>query len=426
MNGDLFRCGHTRLNHESEPDLSTIDLPLNGLRVLDLTHRLAGPTMTMLLGDWGADILKVEWWKRMDAWRGGISVEHDTHGEEIYNKKPNWLKLNRNKRSLTLNLKTVRGKEIFLKLVEQVDIVADNFSAHVLERLGLGYSVLSAINPGIIMISMPGLGNSGPHSHFVSNGATVEGYAGLASITGYEGGAPRNSVGIWPDPVAGVHGAIAVAMALINRRRTGRGQYIELAQSEATMNMVGDAILDYAANGTVRAPAGNTSKQHAPHGVYRCNGDDAWISIVVRSQEEWSALCTVARESLPANDPRFSSPVGRLENSAALDELIELWTTAQDSWTLADRLQVAGVEAAPVVTFEDFESRPGLPTRDFIAHFDYEFLKKYPGPSARIDGRTPPIRLGPPRLGEHTAEILNELLHLTGEQVESLRAQGVV
>jgi crotonobetainyl-CoA:carnitine CoA-transferase CaiB-like acyl-CoA transferase len=409
------------MNHESN-----MDLPLNGVRVLDLTHRLAGPTMTMMLGDWGASILKVEWWNRMDAWRGVISIEHDENGQEIYNKKPNWLKLNRNKRSLTLNLKTDRGKEIFLELARHVEVVADNFSANVLTRLGLGYSVLSEINPSIIMISMPGLGNTGPHSHFVSNGATVEGYAGLASLTGYKGGDPRNSVGIWPDPVAGVHGAIAVAMALINRRQTGRGQHIELAQSEATMNMVGDAILEYAVNGNVKKPVGNTSDQHSPNGVYRCKGHDKWISIVVRSQEEWSALCSVARESLQSADPRFASIARRLENSEALDDLIELWTTQQEPWNLAERLQAVEVEAAPVATFEDFESRPGLPTKDFLVNFDYEFLKKYPGPSARFDGRTPPIRLGPPRLGEHTAEILSELLHFTDQEVESLRAQGVV
>lgn len=403
-----------------------MELPLQDIRVLDLTHRLAGPTMTMFMGDWGADVIKLEWWKRMDAWRGVISVEHDVDGQEIYNKGQKWLNLNRNKRSLTLNLKTERGKQIFLDLVKQVDVVADNFSANVMKRLGLGYEVLSEINPRITMISMPGLGNSGPHAHFVSNGATIEGYAGLASMTGYKGGAPRNSVGIWPDPVAGVHGAIAVAMALINRKRTGRGQYIELAQSEATMNMIGDAILEFAANGNVRKPAGNTSDYLAPHGVYQCKGDDAWVTIVVRSQKEWSALKAVAGDSLPATDPRFASVKGRLESSAALDDLIDSWTETQDAWDLAERLQEVGVEAAPVVSRDDFDTRPGLPTRDFVVPFDYEFLKRFSSSAARVDGQTPPIRLGPPRLGEHTADILSELLQITGDELDSLVSDGIV
>ncbi len=403
-----------------------MNLPLQGIRVLDLTHRLAGPTMTMLMGDWGADILKLEWWKRMDAWRGVISVDHDVDGQEIYNKGRKWLNLNRNKRSLTLNLKTERGKQIFLDLAKQVDVVADNFSANVMKRLGLGYEVLSEINPRITMISMPGLGNSGPHAHFVSNGATIEGYAGLASMTGYKGGAPRNSVGIWPDPVAGVHGAIAVAMALINRKRTGRGQYIELAQSEATMNMIGDAILEFAANGTVRNPVGNTSDYVAPHGVYRCKGDDAWISIVVRSQKEWSTLKAVAGDSLSAADPRFASMTGRLENSAELDDLIDSWTETQDAWDLAEGLQEVGVEASPVASGDDFGKRPGFPTRDFVVPFDYEFLKQFSSSAARVDGQTPPIRLAPPRLGEHTADILRELLQITDDELSSLVSDGIV
>ena len=326
-------------------------LPLNGVKVLDLTHRLAGPTMTMVLGDWGADIIKIEWWKRMDAWRGVISVEHDKTGEEIYNQSQGWLKLNRNKRSLTLNLKSDRGKEIFLSLVKEADVVADNFSANVLDRLGLGYKVLREINPGIVMISMPGLGNTGPHSHFVTNGGTVEGYAGLASITGYSGGDPRNSVSIWPDPVAGVHGAISVAMALISRTSTGLGQRIELAQAEVMMNMIGDAILEYSATGLVRGPAGNSSRNYAPHGVFPCVGRDAWISIVVKTEEQWRSLCSVAGPKFKEDVSQYKHLSDRLEHSEKLDKIVGDWTKIQESWDIAEELQNVGVEAAPVTTF---------------------------------------------------------------------------
>src|SRR5438477_9529514 len=157
-------------------------LPLTGIRVLDLTHRLAGPTMTMFLGDWGADVIKIEWWQRMDAWRGMISIDDDK-GNAEYNKKPNWLKLNRSKRSLTLNLKEEKAIEIFLELARQSDVVCDNFSAGVMDRLGLGYDVLRRVNPRIIMISLPGFGNYGPHMEYVGNGGTIQGYAGLASFT---------------------------------------------------------------------------------------------------------------------------------------------------------------------------------------------------------------------------------------------------
>src|SRR5690606_3331021 len=176
-------------------------LPLSGIRVLDLTHRFAGPTLTMVLGDWGADVIKIEWWHRMDAWRGMITVDHDKDEAQVYNKRPNWLKLNRSKRSLTLNLKEEKAQEVFLDLVRQSDVVVDNFSAGVLDRLALGYEVLRAANPRIISISLPGFGNYGPHSDYVSNGGTIQGYAGIASITGYEDDQkPRVSIGIWADP----------------------------------------------------------------------------------------------------------------------------------------------------------------------------------------------------------------------------------
>ena len=200
----------------------------------------------------------------MDAWRGVISVDHDVDGKKIYNKGRNWLKLNRSKRSLTLNLKTEEGKSLFRELVRHCDVIADNFSAGVLDRLGLGYDVVSEINPGIIVISMPGFGSSGPHSKYVSNGATMEGYAGVASMTGYEGGAPRNSVNIWPDPVAGIHGATAIAMALYRREETGRGQRIDLSQAEALVNMIGEAVLEYSLNGTIATTVGTQAPRRRP------------------------------------------------------------------------------------------------------------------------------------------------------------------
>ena len=198
-------------------------LPLEGIRVLDLTHRFAGPTMAMILGDWGADVIKMEWWYRMDAWRGMISIEHDTDGQKLYNKRPTWLKVNRNKRAFTLNLKAEKGKDLFMRFVEKSDVVADNFSAGVLERMGFGYEALSRVNPRIIMITLPGFGSVGPHSSYVSNGATIQAYGGLTSISGDEGGTPRNAIGVWPDPLAGVNGASAVALALIRREENGKG-----------------------------------------------------------------------------------------------------------------------------------------------------------------------------------------------------------
>ncbi len=401
-------------------------LPLDGVRILDLTHRLAGPTMTMVLGDWGADVLKLEWWKRMDAWRGVISVDHDVDGQKIYNKGRNWLKLNRSKRSLTLNLKTDEGKSIFKELVRHCDVIADNFSAGELDRLGLGYDVVSKINPGIIVISMPGFGSSGPHSRYVSNGATMEGYAGVASMTGYEGGAPRNSVNIWPDPVAGVHGAAAIAMALYRREETGRGQRIDLSQAEALVNMIGEALLDYSLNGTIASTVGNTSATASPHGVYPCSGVDRWVSIAAGDERQWKNLCSAANGEAWTTDSRYSDLNGRLRERQSLDRDIADWTAPQEAWELADRLQRAGVPATAVTLNSDVVERDEVPSPDFWHHLDHPHLDMFPGAAARIDGRTPEIRRLPPDLGAHTDEILAELLGKSASELTALRDRGVI
>ena len=382
--------------------------------------------MTMVLGDWGADIVKLEWWKRMDAWRGVISVDHDVDGQKIYNKGRNWLKLNRSKRSLTLNLKTEEGKSLFKELVRRCDVIADNFSAGVLDRLGLGYDVVSKINPGIIVISMPGFGSSGPHSRYVSNGATMEGYAGVASMTGYEGGAPRNSVNIWPDPVAGVHGAAATAMALYRREETGRGQRIDLSQAEALVNMIGEALLEYSLNGTIATTVGNTSPIASPHGVYPCGGEDRWISIAVRDEREWEGLCNAANGESWTTDGRFSDLEGRLRERQELDGLIAGWTAPQDAWDLAERLQQAGAPATAVTLNRDVVDLDEVPSPDFWHRLDHPHLDMFPGAAARIDGRTPPMSKLPPDLGAHTDEILAELLGKSPAELAGLREGDVI
>ncbi len=420
------RRGGRRSAHAPAGNAADKPLPLDGIRILDLTHRLAGPTLTMVLGDWGADVLKLEWWKRMDAWRGVISVDHDTSGKKIYNSGRNWLKLNRSKRSLTINLKTERGRELFKEVARRCDVIADNFSAGVLDRLGLGYDDISRINPGIVMISMPGFGSSGPHAKYVSNGATMEGYAGLASMTGYEDGPPRNSVNIWPDPVAGVHGAVAVAVALYRRILTGRGAAIDLSQAEALVNMIGDAVLDYSLNGTVAAPYGNASPYASPHGVYPCRGADRWISIAAGTQREWEGLCLEAAGQPWVEDARFQSLKYRVHYRRRLDPQIARWTGDQDAWELAERLQRRGTSAAPVVLSTDVAAIDQVPSPDFWHKLGHPHLDLFPGPAARIDGQTPTLKRPPPDLGAHTREILTELLNLPPAELDELQAQEVI
>ena len=402
------------------------DLPLSGIRVLDLTHRLAGPTLTMLLGDWGAEIVKLEWWYRMDAWRGVISIEHDVDGAQLYNKRLNWLKLNRNKRDITLNLRTEKGKELFFQLVAKCDVVADNFSAGTMDSMGLGYEQLSRVNSRIVMVSLPGFGNWGPHAGFVGNGGTIQGYAGLTSLTGYEDGVPRSSVNTWPDPSSGIAGAVAVAMALIWREKTGKGQFIDLAQSEVVLSLIGEAILDCSANGRVQGPAGNTDQAMAPHGCYPCKGEDSWVTIAVGTDVEWQAMCRVAGHPEWARDSRFLDQLLRHQNRRALDQFVEAWTRTEDRWELARRLQQAGVAATPVVAQEEFGDELALPAKGFFQSLDHPYLTTYPGPAARINGQELPLRLPPPMLGEHNELLYEALLGLSKEDLAKLRDEKVV
>ncbi len=401
-------------------------LPLSGIRALDLTHRQAGPTMTMLLADWGAEVIKVEWWYRMDAWRGMISIEHDKDGQKKYETLPNWLKLNRNKRDITLNLKEQKGKELFLRLVEKADVVTDNFSAGTMRDMGLGYDVLSKVNPRIVQVSLPGFGNTGPHSGFVSNGGTIQGYAGLASLTGYEDGVPRSSMNSWPDPASGITGASAVVAALIYRQRTGRGQFIDMAQAEVVMSLIGEAIADCSVNGRVQKPAGNSDPVMAPHGCYACAGEDDWMTIAVATDAEWKALCAVAGHPEWLADPRFADQLLRVQNRAALDAAVEAWTRTQERWDASRRLQAAGVAATPVVMEEELGDDTAIPCADFFREIDHPYVKRYPGSAAKVDGRELPLRMPPPKLGEHTEQVLSELLGLGREEVEQLRKDAVI
>ncbi len=255
-------------------------------------------------------------------------------------------------------------------------------------------------------------------------GNTIEAYGGMTSMTGFPDRGPRNTVD-WPDQVAGIHGAAAIAMALLKREKTGRGQCIELSQTDALVNMIGDAILDYTANGTIRGLVGNTDLEMAPHGVYPCAGEDRWITIAVASDEEWVALCRVAGDRPWTKDGRFATQDQRRRATDELDDQIGEWTSAQEVWDLTDRLQKAGVAAAPVTQPADF-LLPDFPAPGFEQEVEYEHLKEYPGPAGRLNGQAPRIRRGPPKLGQHTEEVLSEVLGLSPEELSKLREDSVI
>jgi benzylsuccinate CoA-transferase BbsF subunit len=390
--------------------------PLTGLRVLDFTWIVAGPTATRILADLGAEVIKIERRDSLDFGdrRGGFTGT-----------------LNRGKLGTVVNVSDARGLELVRRLVAHVDVVIDNFSARVMRNWGLDYEHLRAIRNDIIAISMSGFGQTGPHKDYVSYGPTLQALSGLTHLMRHPGGEPAGFGFSYSDLVGGYSAALAVLAALVHRKRTGRGQMIDLSQFEATCAVFGPTLLDIAVNGRPAEPAGNGSQEAAaaPHGVYRCSGDDRWCVIAVFTDDEWLRLVDVLGAPDWAGEPRFASLGDRLRNREALDRLVEAWTARRSPEDVAERLQRAGVRAGVVANAEDLCVRdPHLAARGYWVR-----VNTPEGGEVTVDGvpyrlgATPACVSGPgPLLGEHTDEVLERLLGLDDAEIATLRAARVI
>ncbi len=270
--------------------------PLEGVQGIVLTQAWAGTFCTELLALLGADIVQVEVRKRFDSWRGeasrpmGEKIEAISTAQHPWNTHFLYNSVNLNKRCVTLDLQDERGRETFLALVKHADVMAENFSPRVMGNLGIGYDVLHEINPGMIVCSLSAYGHDGPWANVPGIGGTIEPSSGMSALLGYEDGPPMNSGQMYPDAVAGYYGAAGILAALRHRDRTGSGQYLDLSMMEANLAHTGDAALEYLRNGTQRPRMGNRHTTFAPHGIYRCNGDERWIAIACETERQWQAL----------------------------------------------------------------------------------------------------------------------------------------
>lgn len=335
--------------------------PLEGLKVLDFTHVVAGPFATRVLGDLGADVIKINCEAR------ALTSNAPEH--------PFYIMWNRNKRALSLNMSTEEGRRLGKRLALQADVVIDNFSVGVLDRWGVGYQDTQPDNPGVIYVQMSGMGDSGPWSDFVTYAPTIHAISGLTSLTGVPG---REDVGIgysYNDHQAGLHGAFAVLAALERRRRTGRGQRIDISQFEVGVNFSGPSLMDLFVNGRGAKATGNKLPydEAAPHNVYRCasrQGEglvhERWIAIACMQEAHWQALKRVMGNPAWAEDPAFSSMTDRCAHADALDAHLSTWTADRDDYELMAGLQAAGVPAGVVQNGADLvEQDPELGRRDF-------------------------------------------------------------
>jgi crotonobetainyl-CoA:carnitine CoA-transferase CaiB-like acyl-CoA transferase len=396
------------------------ELPLSDIRVLDLTMAWAGPMAVRLLADMGAEVVKVEGAAHMDRWRGGTLAQRGTArypdhdpGAEPWNRNAFFNTQNRNKRTLALDLKQEEGKEILRRLVARADVVAENFSAGAMGRLGLDYPALKEIKPDIVMLSMPALGRTGPERDYIAHGPTVEELAGTTYLQGYRGECPLASGGFaWGDPIAGMNGALAVMIALRNRARTGRGQQIDLSHIEASVAFNAAAIIDYQRTGEDPGRLGASHPRHAPHGVYPCAGEDRWIAIAVTATPQWAALCReMDRSAWVADGHQYWDEANRKADEVVIDAEISRWTRKFDHLELTHRLQAVGVPAGALLSAGELAEDPHLAARGYFELIDHPVAgtHRYPGMAWKLGSTPGRVRYPAPLFGQHNAEVLTEL-----------------
>ncbi len=403
-------------------------LPLEGIRVADVTNSWAGPYTTNLLATLGAQVIKVEAIQRLDLWRSGAAAGAAT--EKQWERSPVWNSVNTGKLDITLDLTRPKGVEIFKKLVKISDIVAENYTPRVMRNFGLDYPILKEINPRIVMVSLPSHGMTGPYKDFVGYAYSIEQTAGSSQLHGFPDELPKMSTGGFSDPGAGLYGAMAVMFALLYRQMTGKGQYIDLSQIEAMTCIFGDAIVDYTMNNRVQLRRGNRHLSMAPHSYYRCQGDDRWVGIAVSSDEEWRQFARAIGNLLWTKEERFADSVSRYQHQDELDKLIEEWTIQREGYEVMDTLQKAGVAAGPALIGAELLADPHLKERGTYQRVDRDIVGTHPYaiPTAPMRFSKAPvsIRRPAPLLGEHNDYVLGEILGMSKEEIQSLADDQII
>ena len=382
-------------------------LPLSGIRVLDFGHIVAGPFCVRLLAELGADVVKVETASRQGrtgARRGGTRP-NNTNG-----RTPHLWHINRNRRSIDLDLKTERGLALARRLAEVADVLVENFSSGVMDRLGLGYADLQKSNPRLVYASMSAFGHSGPRSRWTGMNVTLQACSGLMLATGAEGDPPIGISNSWNDYVGGLHTAVAILGALGRRTASGAGCHLDVSQFECSVAMVGSLLLASAVTGAPPERLGSRSRSAAPQGCYRCAGDDQWCAISVQSDEQWRAfLAVLGDEAAPLRETRYATLAGRLEHHDAIDKTIEVWTGTHAPAEVEHRLRQHGVPAASMRRGNEFAETEEW--QKLLLPVEPSGMKVVGLPFA-FRGSAPVEAIAAPRLGANGSEVLRDWLKL--------------
>lgn len=393
-----------------------MDLSLSGLKVLDMTRVLAGPYCTMVLGDLGADIIKIEAPKKGDDSR---QFGPYLNGESAY-----FMSINRNKRSMTLNLKHEIGKKVFLDLIQEVDVVVENFRPGTMEKLGFGYEVLKEHNPKIIYAATSGFGHSGPYSHRPAYDGVVQAMGGIMSITGQKGGIPTRvgpSVG---DITAGLFTAIGILAAVNHRTKTGEGQKVDVAMLDCQVAILENALARYFVTGESPKPAGNRHSSIVPFEPFKTN--DGEIMIAVGNDGLWKKFCHEIDKVDFIEDERFKSNPLRSENYDVLRPILGDIIESSSTKDWYDRLTVAGIPCGPINNIEMITKDEQVSSREMIVEVDHKVAGKthIPGVPIKMSKTMGSVRKAAPLLGENTDEILTEVLGMSQEAIDEIKNSG--
>ncbi len=404
--------------------------PLSGYRVLDFGWVLAGAVPGMILADMGAEVIKVETRQRMDYMRLGRPITGDRPDPE---QNPMFHNVNRGKRSITLNTTHSEAVELARRLAAECDVVIENFSPGVMERLGLDYKILSRDNPRLVMASITSNGQTGPLRDLRAYAPSIGALSGLDSTMGYEpaegeNGRPLGLKHAYADLCGALHAVFAIASALRQRQRSGRGQHIDISMLRATVATMGAGLMEYELAGRILQPRGNYDPVMAPYGNYPCAVDDEWVSIAVRTEAEWRGLTDAMGNPEWTKEPVFASRYHRLNHRRELDDRLSEWTRQRTAWETTELLQANGVAAFPVLDAEGRLFNPHFQERGLYSDIEHPALGTEPIFNLMWQmSRTPPrIQRHAPLLGEHNREVFCGLLGLAESEVERLEGEQVI
>jgi len=398
---------------------------LEDVKVADFTWVVAGPLCVRVLADYGARVVHVETGTRLDPIRYTPPYRDNIPGT---NRGGYFHNYNSNKYGITLNMKHPSASEIVRRLVSWADIVAENFNPGVMERLGLGYEELRETKPDIIMISLGSKGQTGPQAQLPAFGAHLAALSGFTAITGWPDRDPPVIFGAYTDSIAARFGAATLLAALDYRRRTGKGQYIDLSQSEAGIQFLAPYLLDYDANGRGLERNGNRDQSTAPHGAYRCLGEDRWCAIAAFTDAEWDAMCRVMGDPSWSKEERFATFLGRKKNEEELDRLMEEWTINYSAEEVMFKMQGAGVSAGVVETAEDLHRDPQLKARHHLWTLKHQEIgdSTYDSMGSNLSKTPAELNKAAHTLGEDNYHVYTQILGFSDEEFVEFLEQGLL